>query len=72
MAFHVYAHDCGCIDYVESFSTKAQALAYARHLDADCKAHPTHYDLVAPWFEITSELLHARETYTFPNMSEQG
>ena len=43
MAFHVYVHDCGCIDFVDSCSTKAQALAHANQLDANCKANPTHY-----------------------------
>ena len=72
MAFHVYAHDCGCVDFVDSFDTKAEALAYANRLHDECEQHPTQYNLVAPWFEISSELLHARDTYTFPDMSEQG
>ena len=72
MAFHVYVHDCGCIDYVDSFSTRAQALAYANQLDADCKANPTHWDLVAPWFEISNKILQARETYDFTSMSGVG
>ena len=72
MAFHVYVHDCGCIDFVDSFSTKAQALAYANQLDADCKANPTHWDLVAPWFEISSQLLHTEEAYDFTSMAGVG
>lgn len=72
MAFHVYAHDCGCLDFVNSFDTRAEAQAYANQLHADVEANPTQWDLVHPWFEITDQVLHARETYTFPNMSEMG
>ena len=72
MAFHVYAHDCGCVDFVDSFDTKAEALAYANRLHDECEQHPSQYNLVAPWFEITTQLLHEPDTYTFPDMSEQG
>jgi hypothetical protein len=72
MAFHVYAHDCGCVDFVDSFNTKAEALAYANRLHDECEQHPSQHNLVAPWFEITAQLLHEPDTYTFPDMSEQG
>ena len=52
MAYHVYAHDCGCVDFVDSFDTKAEALAYANRLHDECEQHPSQYNLVAPWFEI--------------------
>jgi hypothetical protein len=69
MSFHVFAHDQGAVDFVDSYDTKAQAQAAIRRTVEEIKAHPSHWDCVCPWFEITTEPPH-RETYMFPDMSD--
>ena len=69
MAFHVYAHDQGAVDFVDSYSTRAEAQAAIKRVTAEIKAHPSHWDCACPWFQITTEPPH-RETYSFPDMSD--
>lgn len=71
MAFHVYAHDQGCIDFANSFSTRAEARAWIAAIERDWNDHPSHYAMACPWFEISNEPPH-RETYQFPDMSGMG
>ena len=71
MAFHIYAHDQGCIDYVYSCETRRSAQAYVSRLLAEFQEHPTWHALACPWFEISPEPPY-RETYEFPDMSGHG
>jgi len=71
MAFHVYAHDQGTVDFVYSYDTRAEARAAIQRMQEDIEAHPSCWDLVCPWFEITTQPPY-RETYTFPDMSGMG
>ena len=68
MAFHVYAHDQNTVDFVYSYDTRAEARAAVERMREDIEAHPSQWDLVSPWFEITTQPPY-RETYTFPDMS---
>ena len=71
MAFHVYAHDQGTVDFVDSYSTRAEAQAAIKRNLAEIEAHPSHWDCVCPWFQITTEPPH-RDTYSFPDMTGHG
>lgn len=71
MAFHVYAHDQGCIDFVDSFSTRAEARARIASIEREYADHPSWYAMACPWFEISTEPPY-RETYVFPDMSGMG
>jgi hypothetical protein len=68
MPFHVYAHDQGAVDFVDSYATRAEAQAAIRRNLEEIKAHPSHWDCACPWFQITTWPRH-RETYEFPDMS---
>lgn len=68
MAFHVYAHDQGAVDFVDSYATRAEAKAAIRRTVEEIESHPSHWACACPWFEITTEPPY-RETYTFPDMS---
>ena len=69
MAFHIYAHDQGCIDYVDSHETRRSAQAHVSRLLAEIKQHPSWFDAAAVWFEVSTEPPY-RETYQFPDMSD--
>lgn len=71
MAFHIYAHDQGCVDYIDSHTTKAGAAAHVSRLQAEFDRHPSWFSYACPWFQITTEAPY-RETYTFPDMSDHG
>ena len=71
MAFHIYAHDQGCVDFVDSHTTRAGAEAHIKRLLAECDRHPSWFDYASPWFQITTEPPY-RETYVFPDMSDHG
>ena len=71
MAFHVYAHDQGCIDFVNSFRTRAEARACVAAIERDFAAHPSWYAMACPWFEISNDPP-PREAYQFPDMSGMG
>ena len=68
MAFHVYAHDQGCVDFVNSYDTRAEAKAAINRIEAEIEDHPSWWDLACPWFEITTQPPY-RDTYEFPDMS---
>jgi hypothetical protein len=68
MSFHVYAHDQGTVDFVDSYATRAEARASIQRIQQEISAHPSHWDCACPWFEISTEPPY-RETYTFPDMS---
>ena len=68
MAFHVYAHDQGAVDFVDSYATRAEAQAAIRRTVEEIKAHPSHWDCACHWFQITTEPPY-REPYTFPDIS---
>lgn len=71
MAYHIYAHDQGCVDYVDSHSTKRAALAHISNMQDEMRQHPSWFDLVAPWFEISNQPPQ-RETYDFTSMAGVG
>lgn len=71
MAWHIYAHDQGAVDFVDSHTTQAGARAHVARLQAEFDRHPSWFDYAAPWFEISADAPH-RPTYTFPDMSEMG
>jgi hypothetical protein len=71
MRYHVYAHDQGTVDFVYSYDTKTEARAAIQRMREEIEAHPSWWDLVCPWFEITTQPPY-RETYTFPDMSGMG
>ena len=71
MAFHIYAHDQGCVDFIDSHDTKAGALAHVSRLKAELNDHPSWFDCACVWFEISAEPPY-QETYTFPDMTGHG
>ncbi len=71
MAFYLYAHDQGTVDFVDSFRTKAEARAAADRIQREIEAHPSWYDAACPWFEISAEAPY-RPTYEFPDLSHCG
>jgi hypothetical protein len=71
MAFYLYAHDQGTVDFVNSYDSKAEARAAAKRIEQELEAHPSHYAMACPWFEISAEPPY-RETYEFPDMSHYG
>lgn len=71
MAFHLYAHDQGTVEFVDSYSTRAQAKAAADRIRREIEAHPSWYAAACPWFEISTEAPH-RPTYEFPDLSHYG
>lgn len=71
MAFHVYAHDQGVVDFVDSFNTRAEARARIASIEREYADHPSWYAMACPWFEISTEPPY-RETYEFPDMSHYG
>lgn len=71
MAFHIYAHDQGCVDFIDSHETKASALAHVSRLKAELNDHPSWFDCACVWFEISAEPPY-QETYTFPDMTGHG
>lgn len=71
MAFHVYVHDQGEVEFVYSFDTRAQARAAIRRYTEETEDHPSHYSYACPWFSISTEPPY-QETYAFPDMSGIG
>jgi len=71
MPFHVYAHDQGVVDFVDSFSTRAEARARIVSIEREYADHPSWYAMACPWFEISTDPP-VRETYQFPDMSGMG
>ena len=71
MAFYLYAHDQGVVDFVDSFSTRAEARARIASIKREYADHPSWYAMACPWFEISTEPPY-RETYVFPDMSGMG
>jgi hypothetical protein len=71
MAFHIYAHDQGCVEYVETWPTRSAAIAHVSQIKADMAAHPNWYEDACTWFEISKQPPY-RDTYQFPDMSEMG
>ena len=70
--YAVIAHDQGCVDFVDSFGTRAEAQAYIKRLTAEIEAHPSQWDCVAPWFEIEKGYQPCWPSYEFPDMSGHG
>lgn len=70
--YAVLAHDQGCVDFVNSFGTRAEAQAYIERLTAEIESHPSHYDCAAPWFEIEKGYQPCWPTYVFEDHSEMG
>ena len=68
MPFHVYAHDQGAVDFVDSYVTRAEARASIQRMQQEISAHPSQWNCACPWFEISTEPPY-REAYTFPDMS---
>jgi hypothetical protein len=54
MAYHVYVHDLGAVDFLDTYATKAEASAAVHRIRQDANDHPTRWDLVCPSFEITT------------------
>ena len=54
MAYHVYVHDLGAVDFLDTYNTKAEASAAVHRIRRDANNHPTQWDLVCPSFEITT------------------
>lgn len=54
MAYHVYVHDLGAVDFLDTYDTKAEASAAVHRIRRDANNHPTQWDLVCPSFEITT------------------
>jgi hypothetical protein len=71
MPFHIYAHDQGCIEYVNTYPTRSEALAHVHHIKADMAANPGWYDDACTWFEV-SKTPPYRDTYQFPDMTGMG
>lgn len=71
MAHFIYAHDQGTVDFIDSHTTRAGAVAHVNRLKAEFNRHPSWFDYACPWFEISKEPPH-RETYNFPDMSGMG
>jgi hypothetical protein len=55
MAYHVYVHDQGAVDFLNTYNTKAKASAAVHRIRRDASDHPTQWDLVCPSFEITTK-----------------
>ena len=71
MAFHIYAHDQGCCEYVNSYKTRAEAAAHVLSIKQDMAANPSLYEEACCWFEISKQPPYV-PTYQFPDMSEMG
>lgn len=71
MAWHIYAHDQGTVDWIDSHTTKAGALAHVSRLQTEFNRHPSWFDFANPWFQISTTPPH-RDTYEFPDMSGMG
>ena len=71
MPFHVYAHDQGAVDFINTYATRAEARAWIKRTEREIEEHPSHWSLACPWFEISTEPPH-RDTYEFPDMSGHG
>lgn len=71
MAFHVYAHDQGTVDFINSYDTRSEARAAIERMREEIEAHPSWWNLACPWFEISASAPH-RETYQFPDTSGMG
>jgi hypothetical protein len=55
MAYHVYVHDLGAVDFLDTYDTKAEASAAVHRIRRDASDHPTQWNLVCPSFEITTK-----------------
>jgi lauroyl/myristoyl acyltransferase len=71
MAFNIYAHDQGAVDFVDSYDTRAEARAHIARIESDWRDHPSQYGWACPWFEISPDPPY-REPYSFPDLSGHG
>ena len=70
--YAVLAHDQGCVDFVDSFGTRAEAAAYIKRLTAELESHPSWYGITVPWFEIEKGYQPCWPTYEFEDHSDMG
>ena len=65
--FYVIQHDQGCTDEVDSWSTKSEARARIREIEADIEANPQWYrHLANPCYSIEKRTIPVEEPFYSP------